>query len=66
MKFFLMAKLFFLNSYLYSEKLKYKNISDNLESTDYSILKHPKYSGKILDIKKVSVSSIINIFKYYK
>ena len=66
MNFFLTAQLFILNSYLYSEKLKYKNIISNLERTYYLILKHPKYCGKILDIKKASVSSIINIFKYYK
>ena len=52
MKTFLVAQLLILNSYLFSENLKYKKINNNEENTHYSTLKYPKDCEKILDIKK--------------
>ena len=74
MKTFLVAQLLILNSYLFSENLKYKKINNNEESTHYSTLKYPKDCEKILDIKRakkigakgVLVSSILHENKLNK
>jgi len=55
MKIFLIIQFLILNSYLFSENLKYKNINDNEDSTNYYVLKYPRDCEKILDVKKSKI-----------
>ena len=60
MKIFLITKFLILNSYLFSENIKYKFTNDNQEGANYYTLEYPKDCEKILEIKKSKIYEFKN------